>query len=259
MQTPDRRRALSRRSSPITWSTCASRLLDREINRLSSDISGTGERRQHVVSLDTEATRLTVHRVIGLPDCPSCAGPGDPSTPTALETGDLPTLLTQLEGWLDPLTGVIPQLRLEQPFGDHTALPTHCDCRCAAADFERRTTRTADRVGQGPRSVSRGDLRDRGGHRAVFGITARRPTADLVPRRRARPATCSIRAGSRCTPTSSIGAPVSRSPATTRACRTPGSGDAGTERIDPVWVPAVLCYLRLRLRPHQMVVQGSSN
>ena len=98
-------------------------LLDREINRLSTDISGTGERRQHVVSLDTEATRLTVHRVIGLPDCTSCAGPGEPSTPAALETGDLPTLLTQLEGWLDPLTGVVPQLRLEQPFGDRPGCP----------------------------------------------------------------------------------------------------------------------------------------
>ena len=31
----------------------------------------------------------------------------------------------------------------------------------------------------------------------------------------------------------------------------------GSDR--PVWVPAVFCYLHLRLHPHQLIVQGSSN
>jgi ribosomal protein S12 methylthiotransferase accessory factor len=236
----------------------AALLLEREIDRLSIDLTGTGERRQHVVSLDTEATRLSVHRVIGLPDCTMCAGPGDPSTPTTLDTDDVPALLTQLEGWLDPLTGVVPQLRLEQPFGELPGLPVIATA--AAPQLVSSTGRLELPIGWG-----------KGLDPAAAVISA---TGEAIERYAAS-------------------LPDDRKLVWCRADELPGDVlDPGFFALysdeqyrrpgfpfvrydpslphpwilgrwygadDPVWVPAVLCHLRLRLRPHQMVVQGSSN
>jgi ribosomal protein S12 methylthiotransferase accessory factor len=236
----------------------ASRLLDREIDRLSADVNGMSERRQHVVCLDTEATRLTVHRVIGMPDCTSCAGPGDPSIPAFLAGGDLPALLTRLEGWLDPLTGVIPQLRLEQPFGDRTELPLIATA--AAPQLVSNAGRLELPIGWGK------GLDPASAVISATGEAIERYSASLPDDRQLVWCRAAELSGDVLDPSHFAlysdeqygrpGFPFVR--------YDPGRPHPwvrgrwyGTD--DSVWVPAVLCYLRLRLRPHQLVVQGSSN
>ena len=92
-------------------------MLARELDALSDDVTGTGLLRERVLSLDPAATTLTLHRVIGLPDCPFCAGPAPRPVGSGIAADTVTEVLTRLDGWVGPLAGVIPTLRLEHPLG----------------------------------------------------------------------------------------------------------------------------------------------
>ena len=196
--------------------------------------------------------------MIGLPDCPFCAGPAPRSVGSGIAADTVNGVLTRLDGWVDPLTGVIPSIRLDQPLGSGPNLPT-----IATAAAPRILSGTALR--ELPIGWGKG-LSDATAVVSAVGEAVERYSASLPDDARitwCRPAELD---GDVLAPEQF---PLYTDDQYDRAGFPFVRWDPdlvhpwvrghwyGSDR--PVWVPAVLCYLHLKLRPHQLIVQGSSN
>jgi ribosomal protein S12 methylthiotransferase accessory factor len=116
----------------------AGRLLSREIRSISKDPNKSRLLR-HVLALNPVSGKSSSHRFIPLPHCPVCGGVSAHLTsehehePVKLSPEDDPgVVLNALAGWVDPLTGVLPRIVVEEPnHPDHespiviTAAPPH--------------------------------------------------------------------------------------------------------------------------------------
>ena len=236
----------------------AEALLARELDALSDDVTGTGLLRERVLSLDPAATTLTLHRVIGLPDCPFCAGPAPRPVGSGIAADTVTEVLTRLDGWVDPLTGVIPSIRLDHPLGIGANLPT-----IATAAAPRIVSGTAIR--ELPIGWGKG-LGDAAAVVSAVGEAIERYSASLPDDARITWSRAAQLDGD------VLGADQFPLYTDSQYDR-PGFPFVrwdphlahpwvrghwyGSDR--PVWVPAVFCYLHLRLHPHQLIAQGSSN
>jgi ribosomal protein S12 methylthiotransferase accessory factor len=231
-------------------------LLSRELDALNDDVTGGGLLREHVLSLDSTGTTLTLHRVIALPDCPFCAGPMPRTVGSGIVADTVTGVLTRLGGWVDPLTGVIPSIRLDQPLGSGRNLPT-----IATAAAPRILLGAAIR--ELPIGWGKG-LSDATAVVSAVGEAVERYSASLPDDARitwCRPADLD----------GDVLLPEQFPLYTDEQYARPEFPFVrwdpelvhpwvrghwyGSDR--PVWVPAVLSYLHLRLRPHQLIVQGS--
>jgi ribosomal protein S12 methylthiotransferase accessory factor len=96
----------------------AGRLLSREIRSVLKDV-GSSRLHQHVLAIDAESGKASLHRFIPLAQCPVCGGasahPVAERRPSELSADDDPgNILSALAGWVDPLTGVLSRIVVEK-------------------------------------------------------------------------------------------------------------------------------------------------
>ncbi|MGW5051737.1 TOMM precursor leader peptide-binding protein [Actinokineospora sp. NPDC004072] len=210
-----------------------------------------GQLRDHVA--EVRDGQVLWHRVIPLPDCAVCGGADGIGTVALPDTDDPAELLEALAGWVDPLTGVIPWLSVRRPLpgGAYvvTAAPPH-------------------RVDGGlahPMPVGWGKGMDEvGAIRSAVGEAIERYAASLPDPGRLRWARPADLDGDVLDPRE---LPLYEPDQYARAEFAPFDRRVdhpwvrGTWLHDgrPVWVPAVLAYLRLAVLPEHLICQGTSN
>jgi len=94
-------------------------LLADELQTILQHGSAASSLMDHVVMCDLESGAISRHRVIPLPWCPICGGASQCKVPaeagTLSSTAEPEKLLRQLDGWVDPFTGVISCIQFEVP------------------------------------------------------------------------------------------------------------------------------------------------
>lgn len=88
------------------WPTGAIRRLATEIRAILRDDRKAQRLVRHVLAIDRTTSAVSRHRVVPMPYCEICGG--------AAAIADEPCT-TALDGWVDPLTGVITALAVESP------------------------------------------------------------------------------------------------------------------------------------------------
>ncbi|UVS80176.1 YcaO-like family protein [Actinokineospora sp. UTMC 2448] len=208
--------------------------------------------RGHVA--EVRAGKVLWHRVIPLPDCAVCGGADGIGTVSLPDTDDPAELVEALAGWVDPLTGVIPWLTVRQPLpgGPYvaTAAPPH---------------RVDEDGHPHPLPIGWGKGMDEAtAIRSAVGEAIERYAASLPDPARLRWARPADLDGDVLDPRD---LPLYEPQQYARTAFVPFDHRVdhpwvrGTWLDDgrPVWVPAVLAYLRLALLPEHLICQGTSN
>jgi ribosomal protein S12 methylthiotransferase accessory factor len=209
--------------------------------------------RDHVA--EVRGGEITWHRVIPLPACSVCGGADGIGTVKLPETDDPAELIESLAGWIDPLTGVIPWISVKRPLpgGPYvaTAAPPHRVERGQAHPLP---------IGWGKGVDPAAAIRSAVGE-AVERYAASLP--DPTRLRWARPADLD---GDVLDPRElplyepeQYGRPGFASVPFDRRVDHPWVRGTWLDDGRPVWVPAVLAYLRLSLLPEHLICQGTSN
>ncbi len=106
----------------------ASPVLVREIRTVLRQGPETSCLLDHVLAVEAETGQESLHRVIPLPRCAICGGAAafprsDRDTVRLSPDDPLEVVLGELAGWVDPRTGVISRIVLEQPTDTGVELP----------------------------------------------------------------------------------------------------------------------------------------
>lgn len=217
----------------------------------------------HVLAVDTGTGLETLHRVVPVPWCPVCGGPPartGPGRTDPLSADDEPGIVLEaLAGWVDARTGVIPALVLEQPAAAAPGLPL------VATAAPPHTVEPDGSLRVLPIGWGKG-LTLAGAVVSAVGEAVERYAPNIADTDRlvwARPAELT---GDRLDPRD---VPLYTDDQYRRADFPFAPFDADVAHpwvagwwLDggaPVWVPAVLAFLSLDLRPEQAVCQGTSN
>jgi ribosomal protein S12 methylthiotransferase accessory factor len=223
---------------------------------------------EYVITLDATATTATAHRVVAVHGCHYCTGPipadsiGE-NTPASgdelgADTTDLAATLSRLAGWVDPLTGLITALRIDRPLGIQAGRPT-------VVTAAPPRTRINGQWCELPIGWGKG-LDEGAAVISAVGETVERYSASLPVSERIVWAPLANLDGD---VLDHAQFPLYSDEQYARPDFPFARFDPrqvhpwvrghwfGTDR--PVWVPAIMTFLRLRLRPWQFVCQGTSN
>lgn len=240
------------------------RLVAREIHAIQRRGPEQSRLLDHITILNTLTYALSIHRVIPLSRCAVCGGaasfPRTGSKSRAVSASDPPErLIKALGGWLDWRTGIVARLRLTAPEDSGvdlpltaTAMPPH------VVDESGRLKRLPLGWGKGL-TISSAIL-------SAVGEAIERYSPSIPDCRRMDWAPMRDLSGAVLDPREFAlyseaqyrrkGFPYSRfdpdvaHPWVLGKCLNSG---------EPVWVPAVLAFLALKLQPRQLICQGTSN
>lgn len=214
-----------------------------------------------VVALDPATATAELHRVIALARCPVCGGaatlPPPPERTAAIAVADPPeAILAALAGWLDPLTGVVPGLKVEETSPGLPVVVTVAPPRVVEDDGSTRLLP----IGWGKGLTLPGALLSAVGEAIERYAPSLPDPARITWARQGDlegdvldPRTFGLYRDDQYT---SPGFPYARYDEAAVHPWVAGSWLAGGA---PVWVPAVATFLSLRLQPEQLICQGTSN
>jgi len=204
------------------------------------------------------ATAVTPGPVVPLPRCPRCGGaathPPSPAGIRLTPDDDPAAVVHALAGWLDPLTGVVPAMVMDLQDDGLPIVATSAAPHVVAEDGSLRSLP----VGWGKGLTVAGALV------SAVGEAVERYSASLPDPERIVWAAAADLAGDRLDPgryytDEQIGRPGFPYVAYDPAALHPWVEGRWLDTGAPVWVPAVMAYLALDLKPQNLVCQGTSN
>jgi ribosomal protein S12 methylthiotransferase accessory factor len=250
--------------TPRERTSPAGRALVREIREILRHGPENSRLVDHLLAVDTATPGLSLHRVVPLSHCPVCGGAAafrrKGEQALSLSPEDPPeSVLEALAGWVDPRTGVVSRLLVEHPADTEMELPVVATAAPPHTVEDDGSLRRLP-IGWGKGLTVSGAILSAVGE-AIERYAPSLPDPERILWRRPDelegdvldPREFPLYTDAQY---DQPGFPFSRFDPGVRHPWVQGTW-LGSDR--PVWVPAVLAYLSLTLRPEHLICQGTSS